>query len=51
MEDAFEESEAAVVRRYTSTAISPFPERALPAADVLRTRMPGLGHLVHMPSH
>ena len=31
--------------------LSPFPERALPAADVLRTLMPGCGHLVHMPSH
>ena len=31
--------------------LSPFPEKALPAADVLRNLMPGLGHLVHMPSH
>ena len=31
--------------------LSPFPERALPAADVLRTLMPDCGHLVHMPSH
>ena len=31
--------------------LSPYPERALPAADVLRTLMPGCGHLVHMPSH
>jgi len=30
---------------------SPHPERALPAADRLRTRIPGAGHLVHMPSH
>ena len=30
---------------------SPFPEKALPAADILRNRMPGAGHLVHMPSH
>jgi len=30
---------------------SPFPEKALPAADVLRNRIPGAGHLVHMPSH
>jgi tetratricopeptide (TPR) repeat protein len=30
---------------------SPFPEKALPAANVLRNRMPGAGHLVHMPSH
>lgn len=27
------------------------PEIALPAADVLRNRIPGAGHLVHMPSH
>ena len=31
--------------------LSPFPERALPAADTLRTLMPDCGHLVHMPSH
>ena len=31
--------------------LSPFPEKALPAADILRTRMPDAGHLVHMPSH
>jgi tetratricopeptide (TPR) repeat protein len=30
---------------------SPQPERALTAADVLRNRIPGAGHLVHMPSH
>lgn len=30
---------------------SPFPEKALPAANILRNRMPGAGHLVHMPSH
>ena len=30
---------------------SPFPERALPAADRLRTLAPGAGHLVHMSSH
>lgn len=31
--------------------LSPFPERALAAADVLRTISPDSGHLVHMPSH
>jgi tetratricopeptide (TPR) repeat protein len=30
---------------------SPYPEKALPAANVLRDRIPGAGHLVHMPSH
>jgi tetratricopeptide (TPR) repeat protein len=30
---------------------SPNPELALPAADQLRNRIPGAGHLVHMPSH
>jgi tetratricopeptide (TPR) repeat protein len=30
---------------------SPFPEKALPYADRLRERIPGAGHLVHMPSH
>ena len=27
------------------------PERALPQADVLESLMPGVGHVVHMPSH
>ncbi len=30
---------------------SPTPEKALPAADLLRNLQPGLGHMVHMPSH
>ena len=30
---------------------SPTPEVALPAANMLRDRIPGAGHLVHMPSH
>ncbi|HET9011394.1 MAG TPA: tetratricopeptide repeat protein [Gemmatimonadaceae bacterium] len=30
---------------------SPTPEKALPAANVLRDRIPGAGHLVHMPAH
>jgi tetratricopeptide (TPR) repeat protein len=30
---------------------SPTPAKALPAANRLRHAMPGLGHLVHMPSH
>lgn len=30
---------------------SPTPEVALPAANRLRQRIPGSGHLVHMPSH
>lgn len=30
---------------------SPWPERALAAANRLRDLMPGAGHLVHMPSH
>ncbi|MGH7149308.1 MAG: tetratricopeptide repeat protein, partial [Planctomycetota bacterium] len=30
---------------------SPHPERAFAAADRLRHRLPGIGHLVHMPSH
>ncbi|MCX7559368.1 hypothetical protein OS190_07275 [Sulfitobacter sp. F26204] len=31
--------------------MSPHPELALKAADVLRTLVPDAGHLVHMPSH
>jgi tetratricopeptide (TPR) repeat protein len=56
-EDAFESSEEAKVHPALchlychALELSPFPERALPAADVLRTLMPGCGHLVHMPSH
>lgn len=30
---------------------SPFPEKAVAAADRLRDLQPGLGHMVHMPSH
>ena len=30
---------------------SPHPEKADRAADTLRDRQPGLGHMVHMPSH
>lgn len=29
----------------------PAPEKAIPYADRLLTRIPGAGHLVHMPSH
>lgn len=31
--------------------MSPFPEKALKAADVLRSLVPDAGHLVHMPTH
>lgn len=31
--------------------MSPHPERALKAADALRTLVPDAGHLVHMPTH
>lgn len=31
--------------------MSPFPQKALRAADVLRTLVPDAGHLVHMPTH
>ena len=31
--------------------MSSTPEKALPAANRLRNLMPGMGHLVHMPSH
>lgn len=34
-----------------SVEASPHPERADGAADTLRDLQPGLGHLVHMPSH
>lgn len=30
---------------------SPFPERAVPAADRLGTLVPGASHLLHMPAH
>ena len=57
MEEAFESSDEAKIHPALchlychALELSPFPEKALQAADVLRTRMPGLGHLVHMPSH
>jgi tetratricopeptide (TPR) repeat protein len=31
--------------------MSPHPERALPAADRLRSLVPDAGHLLHMPTH
>jgi tetratricopeptide (TPR) repeat protein len=31
--------------------MSPFPERAMPAADQLRELVPDAGHLRHMPTH
>ena len=31
--------------------MSPYPQRALRAADALRTAVPDAGHLVHMPTH
>ena len=31
--------------------LSATPEKALPAADILRSRVPDQGHLLHMPSH
>jgi tetratricopeptide (TPR) repeat protein len=31
--------------------MSPFPERALPLADELRSLVPDAGHLMHMPTH
>jgi tetratricopeptide (TPR) repeat protein len=34
-----------------SLEASPHPEKALAAADRLRTLVPGAGHLVHMPAH
>ena len=57
MEDAFEnisgaKQHIALCHLYCHCLeLSPFPERALPAADLLRTAMPSMGHLVHMPSH
>ncbi len=30
---------------------SPYPEKADHAADILRNAQPGLGHILHMPSH
>lgn len=31
--------------------MSPYPEKALKAGDVLRTLVPDAGHLIHMPTH
>jgi len=57
IEDAFENTEGAtkhpaLCHLYChALELSPYPERAVPAADALRTLMPDCGHLVHMPSH
>ena len=34
-----------------ATEASPYPERALPSADLLAKLTPAAGHLVHMPAH
>jgi tetratricopeptide (TPR) repeat protein len=34
-----------------ATEAGPDPSKAIPAAESLRKRVPGAGHLVHMPSH
>ena len=36
---------------FTRIEMSPHPERALAAADALRTMAPDAGHMLHMPSH
>jgi len=56
IEDAFEapggKAHPALCHLYChALELSPFPEKALPAADTLRKLMPDCGHLVHMPSH
>lgn len=56
IEDGFEEQggkqHPALCHLYChALELSPFPEKALDAANTLRTLMPDAGHLVHMPSH
>ena len=57
LENAFEEQPAAMrhpglLHLYVHLMeMSPFPEKALKAGDVLRTLVPDAGHLVHMPTH
>jgi len=42
----------AIAHMYIHTIeMSPHPEKALPAADMLRDLVPDSGHLCHMPSH
>ena len=49
---AVEPTHPALCHFYVHTMeLSATPEKALPAADVLRYRMPGLGHLIHMAGH
>lgn len=56
LEDAFDSPDAmahpGLLHLYVHLMeMSPFPEKALKAADVLRTLVPDAGHLVHMPTH
>ncbi|MBT9575481.1 MAG: hypothetical protein IV106_31020 [Pseudomonas umsongensis] len=52
MEQHGEAPHAGVLHMYVHTLeMSPFPERALRAGDILRDLVPDAGHLRHMPSH
>lgn len=52
MEQHGEAPHAGVLHMYVHTLeMSPYPERALRAGDILRDLVPDAGHLRHMPSH
>lgn len=52
MEQHGEAPHAGVLHMYVHTMeMSPYPERALRAGDILRDLVPDAGHLRHMPSH
>ena len=51
-EDRGEEPHPGLLHMYIHLMeMSPHPERALAAADLLRSLVPDAGHLVHMPTH
>jgi tetratricopeptide (TPR) repeat protein len=52
VEDSGAEPHPALLHIYIHVMeMSPYPERALRAADILRELVPDAGHLKHMPSH
>lgn len=52
MEEHGDAPHPGVLHMYVHTLeMSPFPERALRAGDILRDLVPDAGHLRHMPSH
>ena len=52
MDESNEEPHAGLLHLHIHLLeMSPFPEKALNSADILRTLIPDAGHLCHMPTH